>query len=125
MNDQVFAIRSREDAIRAMKIMHSLYAYKDKDPDALRIYEVFEQLLDYFESQQVKTLEYSPGEIIREILIGRGISQREFAKMIGTSETSLSAMINGGRSISEKRARKIAKILNIDKQIILQRSNAA
>ena len=48
-----------------------------------------------------------PGSILGEELKARGISQKEFAKMIGLQATHLSALIHGARNITPAVAAKL------------------
>lgn len=53
----------------------------------------------------MSTLEFSyiaihPGEVLKEELESRGISQKDFAKAISVSYTMLNEILNGKRSIT-------------------------
>ena len=48
-----------------------------------------------------------PGEMIKDELQARGISQKKFAEIIGVSHTVLNEIINGKRSITTDTALKI------------------
>lgn len=54
-----------------------------------------------------------PGAILKEELIERGISQKEFAKMIGMQPSHLSETIKGKRSVTKSVADKIENVLGI------------
>ena len=45
-----------------------------------------------------------PGEIIKDELIARNLSQREFAKVLGISYSVLNEILNGHRTITAKTA---------------------
>ena len=45
-----------------------------------------------------------PGEIIKDELIARNLSQREFAKILGISYSVLNEILNGHRTITAKTA---------------------
>lgn len=48
-----------------------------------------------------------PGEILKDELLARGISQRKFASVIGVSYTVLNEVVNGKRPITTEYALKI------------------
>src|SRR3990170_7248381 len=58
-----------------------------------------------------------PGELLREELEARGISQREFAETIGLRQPHLNALINGKRGMSPGLALRIEKKLKINAEI--------
>jgi plasmid maintenance system antidote protein VapI len=125
MNEKfdVFPVYTREDASRAVEIMHKVFNRIDTDAEAARIYYAFEQILDSFEAKQTQLASTPPHVLIQEILVARGISNREFATTIGTSETALSAMLKGHRAISTKMAHRIAKALEIEPRAICTTSS--
>jgi plasmid maintenance system antidote protein VapI len=125
MNDKfdVFPVYTRKDATRAVEIMHKLFNRIDADAEAARIYYAFEQILDNFEAKQTQLASTPPHVLIQEILLARGISNREFATIIETSETALSAMLKGHRAISTKMAHRIAKALEIEAHAICATSS--
>jgi DNA-binding XRE family transcriptional regulator len=47
-----------------------------------------------------------------------GISQKELSKRTGISQENISKMENGQRNIGEKVAKKLAKVLNIDYELL-------
>lgn len=55
-----------------------------------------------------------PGEVLREELRERGITQKAFAEMIGMRASHLNELINGKRSMTISIADKLEKALGID-----------
>lgn len=58
-----------------------------------------------------------PGEVLKEELQSRGISQKRFAAMIGMSYTALNEILNSKRSISVETAMKIEAALDIEAKL--------
>lgn len=58
-----------------------------------------------------------PGEMLKEELQARGISQRKFAALIGMSYTVLNEILNGKRAITTEYALKIEAATNINARI--------
>ena len=54
------------------------------------------------------------GLALRGARVKEGISQKELAKFSGVSQENISKMENGERTIGEKVAKKLAKVLNMD-----------
>lgn len=66
-----------------------------------------------------------PGELIKNELRERRISQKEFAKAVGVGESHISDILSGRRRITLSLAKKIEELLGIDSKIIwdLQMAN--
>ena len=78
--------------------------------DTVSVEEAFADLINkYGES----------GALLRGLRHREGLSQVEFAKIIGISQNNLSAMENGRRTIGKEIAKRIAKKFNINYRILL------
>lgn len=60
-----------------------------------------------------------PGILLKGLRYREGLSQIEFAKKLNVSQTNLSAMENGKRSIGKELAKRIANIFGLDYRIFL------
>ena len=60
-----------------------------------------------------------PGMMIKPELEERGISQKEFAKMIGTQPSHLSEVLNGKRALTTELAVKIENAIGLPAKILL------
>lgn len=60
-----------------------------------------------------------PGMMIRPELEERGISQKDFAKMLGTQPSHLSEVFNGKRALTTDLALKIEDAIGIPAKILL------
>lgn len=61
-----------------------------------------------------------PGEIIKDEIEYRGISQRKLAAQIGISHTLLNEVLNGKRPINTEYALLIEAALNLDAETLLR-----
>lgn len=61
-----------------------------------------------------------PGEIIKDEIEYRGISQRKLAAQIGISHTLLNEVLNGKRPINTEYALLIEAALNLDAETLLK-----
>ncbi len=59
------------------------------------------------------------GLVLRGARYRQGLSQKQLASRCGISQDNLSRMENGKRVIGEKTAKKLAKVLRIDYQLLL------
>ena len=60
-----------------------------------------------------------PGMMIKPELEERGISQKEFAKMLGTQPSHLSEVLNGKRALTTELAVKIENAIGLPAKILL------
>jgi len=60
-----------------------------------------------------------PGMMIKPELDERGISQKAFAKMLGTQPSHLSEVLNGKRALTTELAVKIEKVIGLPAKILL------
>ena len=60
-----------------------------------------------------------PGEIIKEELQSRGISQKQFAEVVGVSYTMLNDILNGRRPVSTDFALLIEAATNINAEMLM------
>ena len=60
-----------------------------------------------------------PGEIIKEELQSRGISQKRFAEVVGVAYTMLNDILNGRRPVSTDFALLIEAATNINAEMLM------
>ena len=60
-----------------------------------------------------------PGMMIKPELDERGISQKEFAKMLGTQPSHLSEVLNGKRALTTELAVKIEHAIGLPAKVLL------
>ena len=85
--------------------------YKVADnEDTVSIDDVFGDLISQYGES---------GVLLKGLRRKEGLSQIEFAKMIGVSQNNLSAMENGRRSIGKEIAKRIAEKFGVDYRILL------
>lgn len=65
-----------------------------------------------------------PGEMIKDELQARGISQKKFAEIIGVSHTVLNEVLNGKRPVTTEYALKIEAATGIPAYIWLNMQSA-
>ena len=79
-------------------------------------------LINYMKQPLTNTTK--PGEIIKNELRERRISQKDFAKAVGVGESHLSDILSGRRRITLSFARKTDELLGIDSRVILDMQTA-
>lgn len=92
-----------------IEVMEQYKVNSDSD-DYISVDELFSDLTDEYGE---------PGVLLRGLRYREGLSQIEFAKKLNISQTNLSAMENGRRTIGKELAKRIADIFGLDYRIFL------
>ena len=127
---------TEKDAIKA-KIKADLSAFKKSylknfEIDDLsfikELQDEFEYLLHHTEIEIISADEAfknltdrygKAGALLKGIRVREGLTQIEFAKLIGTSQANLSSMENGTRPIGKNKAKVIAEKFDVDYRYFL------
>ncbi len=64
-----------------------------------------------------------PGEILKEELESRGITQKRFAEVIGVPYTQLNEILNGKRSVSTDFALMMEAAIGINPELLINMQN--
>lgn len=77
---------------------------------------LFNQVIDETppEIKQEVEWSYSIADKIFEALRQKGLSQKEFAHLVGTSEAAVSKWIGGGHNFTISTLAKISRVLGVD-----------
>jgi DNA-binding XRE family transcriptional regulator len=86
------------------------YRIKEKNNSDLSIDDVFGELIN---------VHGEPGLLLKGLRHREGLSQIEFSKALNISQTNLSAMENGRRTIGKELAKRIAEKFNVDYRYFL------
>lgn len=127
---------TEKDAIKA-KIKADLSAFKKSylknfEIDDLsfikELQDEFEYLLHHTDTEIISADEAfknltdrygKAGALLKGIRVREGLTQIEFAKLIGTSQANLSSMENGTRPIGKNKAKLIAEKFDVDYRCFL------
>lgn len=69
--------------------------------------------------KELNRLPAHPGEVLKEELESRGISQKAFAGCIGVSHTMLNEILNGKRPVTSDFALLVEAALGIDPELLV------
>lgn len=93
-----------------LKIIEKYKIAKSDNDDIATVKEVFGDLIEKYSE---------PGVLLKGLRYKEDLSQTEFAKKIGITQTNLSAMENGRRSIGREIAKRIEKKFGMDYRLFL------
>ncbi len=71
----------------------------------------------------IKRLPTHPGDVLKEEIESRGISQRKFADLLGVPYTQLNEILNGKRPVSTDFALMMEAALGISPELLINMQN--
>lgn len=82
-------------------------------------------MFSYAEPMTTEAQEGSPGEAVRQLRIGRGVSLRELARRIEVSPATVSAIENGKTGLKVDRLHQIAEALGVNASSLVSNTSHA
>lgn len=73
--------------------------------------------------ETIKRLPAHPGEVLKEEIESRGISQKKFAELLHLSYTQLNEILNGKRPVSTDFALMVEAALGINPELLINMQN--
>ena len=73
--------------------------------------------------ETIKRLPTHPGDVIKEEIESRNISQKKFAKLLGVSYTQMNEILNGKRPVSTDFALMVEAALGIKPELLINMQN--
>lgn len=92
---------------------------EDLDKGAREYLDVLTDLIEAYEEKHVPLADASEAEVLRELMRANSLSQPKLAKAIGIAQSTLSAVLNGRRSLTKGQAVKLAKFFNVSPAVFL------
>jgi HTH-type transcriptional regulator / antitoxin HigA len=76
-------------------------------------------LVEVFEDENVKIPDASESDVLRELMNANRLSQTRLAKEVGISQSTLSAVLNGTRSLTKAHVARLARFFNVPASVFL------
>jgi HTH-type transcriptional regulator/antitoxin HigA len=76
-------------------------------------------LVEVFEDENVTIPEASESDILRELMNANRLSQTRLAKEVKISQSTLSAVLNGTRSLTKAHIARLARFFNVPASVFL------
>ena len=73
--------------------------------------------------ETIKRLPTHPGDVLKEEIESRGISQKRFAELLGVPYTQLNEILNGKRPVSTDFALMVEAALGISPELLINMQN--
>jgi HTH-type transcriptional regulator/antitoxin HigA len=76
-------------------------------------------LVEVFEDENVTIPDASESDVLRELMNANRLSQTRLAKEVGISQSTLSAVLNGTRSLTKAHIARLARFFNVPASVFL------
>ncbi len=81
--------------------------------------DVLTNLVEAYEEKHVKIPRASEADVLRELMRANGLSQNRLAEKTGIPQSTISAVLNGGRSLTRDSVVRLAKFFNVSPGVFL------
>src|SRR5438105_5891849 len=105
-------IRDDEHLDRALEMIDRLLQ-EDLDGGAQEYLDALTDLVETYEDKHVLIPDASEADVLRELMRSNGLSQLKLAKEVRISQSTLSAVLNGNRSLTKEQVVKIAEFFHV------------
>jgi HTH-type transcriptional regulator/antitoxin HigA len=89
----------------------------DKGGDAYL--EVLTDLVERYEHEHEPIPEASEADVLRELMRAGGLSQQRLSARVGISQSTISAVLNGARSLTKEQIISLASYFNVSPAVFL------
>ena len=105
-------IRDDDHLDEALAVLTSLLE-QERDAGAQEYLDVLTDLVGAYEDEHVTIPNVSEVDVLRELMRSNGLSQMELARRVGISQSTISAILSGARSLTKDQVVKLARFFGI------------
>ncbi len=92
---------------------------KDLDKGAQTYLDVLTDLVEAYEEEHVHIPDASEADVLRELMRGRELSQQKLAKATAIAQSTISAVLNGTRSLTKEQVVILARYFAVSPEAFL------
>jgi HTH-type transcriptional regulator/antitoxin HigA len=86
---------------------------RDLDTGEQAYLDVLTDLFEAYEDEHVSIPDVSEADVLRELMRSNGLSQAVLAKKVGMAQSTISAVLNGTRSLTKQQVVKLAAFFGV------------
>ncbi len=105
-------IRDEAHLRRASETINRLLQ-EERDKGAEEYLDVLSDLVEAYESRHVLIPDASEADVLRELMRANGLSQSTLATKVKISQSTISAVVTGARSLTKDQVRRLAKYFKV------------
>jgi HTH-type transcriptional regulator/antitoxin HigA len=94
---------------------------EDLDDGSREYLDALTDLVEIYEDQHVLIPDVPEADVLRELMRANGYTQLGLAKKTGISQSTISAVVNGTRSLTKSQVIKLAKLFGVSPTVFLPR----
>ena len=113
-------VRDEAHLDEALAVLNELLR-QDRDEGAQEYLDVLTDLVAAYEDEHVAMADVSEADVLRELMRSNGLSQMELAKAVGIAQSTISAVLTGGRSLTKGQVLKLAGFFGLSPSAFLPR----
>lgn len=104
----------RDDAhLRVAQEMIDQLLESDLDAGGQAYLDVLTDLVEAYEEEHAPIPDASEADVLRELLRASGLSQPKLAKKVGIAQSTISAVVNGARSLTKDQVVALSKFFRV------------
>jgi HTH-type transcriptional regulator/antitoxin HigA len=105
-------IRDDDHLLAAQEMMNRLLK-EDPDEGAQEYLDALTDLVETYENEHDPIPDASEADVLRELIRSSGLSQARLAKEVGISQSTISAVLNGARSLTKEQVIALASFFHV------------
>ena len=113
-------IRIKDDAhlAQAQEFLDKLLQ-KDLDEGEDAYLDALTDFIENYENENEPFGDSPPQEVLRELMNSNRLSQQQLSKKVGISQSTISAVLNGNRTLTTNHVMKLARHFNVSPAVFL------
>jgi len=105
-------IRDETQFIEAEQMIHGLLQFR-LDKGGQDYLEVLTNLVEDYDARHYPVEDVSEADVLRELMRANGLSQTKLQKAVGISQSTISDVLNGRRSLTREQIVALARYFNV------------
>ena len=105
-------IRDDDHLDAAIKIIDRLLQ-ENRDEGAEEYLDALTDLVETYEDKHIVIPDASEADVLRMLMGSNRLSQSKLAKAVGISQSTISAVLNGSRSLTKEQVLKLAQFFHV------------
>lgn len=112
---EIFPIRTENDYRKALRLLEHSEVDTREGEDRI---EILAQLVELWEQKKFAPLPTpAAGEVLRELMLAKRVTQGELASLLGTPQTNISALMTGKRKLNADQVALLCEHFNVGAEI--------